>query len=309
MPLNKHYDIVILGVGPGGLQAAIHASRKKVSVLMLGKLSASSLYKAHIENYCCVKGIQLGKDLLKTGLNQALDSGAEYIEEDVVKTEVTNKGFMVETESRLKIDTHCIIMATGVSRKGLGIKKEKQFVGKGISYCVDCDANFYKDKDVAVTGNGSAAAYGALTLSKVANNVTLIAQKLDVSAGLKEDLAAAQVELLEGRKITALHGKDSLEKFELDNGQQIKVDGLFIEKGAKGAMELAAFLGVNLDPEHFTYIVTDKAQATNVPGIYACGDICGPPFQMAKAVGEGCIAGINAGSYVNRLKRHESSKE
>ncbi len=304
MSQKKHYDIVVLGVGPAGLQAAIHAVRKKTSVLLLGRLNKSSLYKAHIENYCCIEGVKTGKELLEAGLNQALSFGAEHIEEDVIRTEKQgNKSFLVETESHLEVECYSIIMATGISRKGLGLNKEKEFVGRGISYCVDCDANFYRDKVVAVVGNGSAAASGALTLSKVAKHVTLISKELDISAGLKEDLDAAQVEVLEGRKVKELIGDNELKAIKLDNDQTIELDGLFIEKGAKGTMELAAFLGVTLDPEHFTYIVTNKNQETNVEGIYACGDVCGPPFQMAKAVGEGCIAGMNAASYVNHLKR------
>ncbi len=307
MSKKKHYDIVILGVGPAGLQAAIHATRKKTSVLLLGRLNKSSLYKAHIENYCCIEGVKTGKELLEAGLKQATSFGAKHIEEDVIRTEKHNKKFLVETESHIEIECYSIIMATGISRKGLGLDREKEFVGRGVSYCVDCDANFYKDKVVAVVGDGSAAASGALTLSKLAKHVTLISKELDISAGLKEDLAAAQVEVLEGRKVKELIGDNELKAIKLDNDQKIDLDGLFIEKGAKGTMELAAFLGVTLDPEHFTYIITNKNQETNVEGIYACGDVCGPPFQMAKAVGEGCIAGMNAASYVNHLKR--KSKE
>ena len=88
----------------------------------------------------------------------------------------------------------------------------------------------------------------------------------------------------------------------MDNEQRLNVDGVFIETGAKGAVELAATLGVALDDEKFRYIVTDKQQQTNVTGIYAAGDICGPPWQMAKAVGEGCVAGLSAAKYAKKLR-------
>ena len=88
----------------------------------------------------------------------------------------------------------------------------------------------------------------------------------------------------------------------MDNEQKLNVDGVFIETGAKGAVELAATLGVALDDEKFRYIVTDKQQQTNVTGIYAAGDICGPPWQMAKAVGEGCVAGLSAAKYAKKLR-------
>ena len=87
-----------------------------------------------------------------------------------------------------------------------------------------------------------------------------------------------------------------------DDGQRLEIDGVFIETGAKGAVELAATLGVALDQEKFQYIVTDKQQQTNIPGIYAAGDICGPPWQVAKAVGEGCVAGLAAAKYAKKYR-------
>ncbi len=309
MSNNKYFDIIILGVGPAGIQAGIHASRKKVSVAALGKPEASSLYRGHIENYCCVSGVKTGEELLNEGLAQLENFGVEVIREDCIATAMSDNGFQVTIESGAVLDTRAIIIATGVSRKGLGLKGEKELVGRGVSYCVDCDANFYRDADVVVTGDGSAAAHGTHTLSKIAGKVTLITDKLDVSDALRQELSADNVTILEGKKIKKINGTDALESVTLDDGTVINCNGLFIEKGAKGAMELAAFLGVQLDPEKFTYIVVDREQATNVPGIYAAGDICGPPFQMAKAVGEGCVAGMSAGTYVKKLLRQEKKQD
>ena len=302
----NEYDVIILGCGPAGLQAAIHAARKRCSVLVLGRPEKSSLYKAHIENFCCVEGVKTGKELIETGIRQASGFGVEFLEEDAVKTAIREDGgFTVETESK-HLSCLALIMATGVSRKGLGLKGEKGLVGRGVSYCVDCDANFYKDATVAVFGNGSAAVHGALTLKDIASKVFLITTGLDISPQLKEGLEKSSVQVFEPRKIKELIADGSLKAIVLDDGTRLDVDGLFIELGAKGAMELAAFLGVELDPERFTHIVTDKNQATNVPGIFAAGDICGLPYQMAKAVGEGCIAGLSAGSYCQKLKREAS---
>ncbi len=300
------YDVVIIGCGPAGLQAAIHAARQRAKVMVLGRLEASSLFKAHIENYLCVPGVTLGEEMLKIGVEQAKTFGAEVIHEDAVSTSQDNDIFYVEAESGQRLSTYALIICTGVSRKGLGIPREKEFVGKGISYCVDCDANFYKGAKVAVVGDGSAAAHGALTLSKIASEVHLITKNLDVSKSLLDELKHSNVQIHEGRSIKELKGDNELKAIVLDNDQEISVDGLFIEKGAKGAMQLAAFLGVNLDPEKFTYIVTNKKQETNIEGIYAAGDICGPPLQMAKAVGEGCVAGYYAGRYALKKRRKEN---
>lgn len=302
------YDVIILGNGPAGLQASIHAARKKAKVLVLGRPESSSLYKAHIENYCCVAGVKTGEELLLTGIQQAKSFGAEFLPQDVVAvTSLQGNGYEVTIESGKAYSGYALIVSTGVKRQGLGLKKEKEFIGKGISYCVDCDANFYRDAVVAVIGDGSAAAHGAVTLSKVARKVTLITKDLKVSPELKSDLEKRNVIMAINSKIKELKGTDNLEAVVLSDDTELSLDGLFIEKGAKGAMELTAVLGVILDPEKFTYIVTDKDQATNIAGIYAAGDICGTPWQMAKAVGEGCIAGLSASSYALKRRRQEET--
>ncbi|MEF3168172.1 MAG: NAD(P)/FAD-dependent oxidoreductase [Deltaproteobacteria bacterium] len=298
------FDVIILGVGPAGLQAAIHAARKKARVLLLGRATASNLYRAHIENYAFVQGVKTGEELLATGRAQALGFGAEILEEDVIKTEQTPEGdFLVTTESGRVFNGITLLFATGVKRQGLGLAREKELVGRGVSYCVDCDANFYREATVVVTGDGSAAAHGALTLSKIASSVSLVSKDMDVSPALRKELAASKVALYQGRNIARILGAERVEGVMLDDGTELPADGLFIERGAKGAMELASFLGVALDPEKFTHILTDRSGATNIPGIYAAGDICGPPYQMAKAVGEGCVAGLAASTYALRRKK------
>ncbi len=298
------YDVIILGCGPAGLQAAIHSSRKRSKTLVLGRPSASNLWRAHIENYCCIEGVKSGEELISAGIRQAKRFGAQFLHEDVVATGQSGDLFTVTTESGKEFSSYALIMATGVSRKGLGLKGEKELVGKGISYCVDCDANFYRGGKVAVTGEGSAAAHGAVTLAKIASEVTLITKGLDVSETMKDELEKTNVRILEA-EVKGLEGEESMKAILLSDGTRLEVDCLFIEKGAKGAMELAAFLGVNLDPEKFTFILTDNDQATNIPGIFAAGDICGQPFQMAKAVGEGCVAGMSAATYASKKRRQD----
>jgi thioredoxin reductase (NADPH) len=302
------YDVIILGTGPAGLQAAIHAARKRAEVLLLGRPESSSLYKAHIENYCCLPGVSTGKELLLTGIQQAKNFGAKFLHEDVVTTSFINgNAYQVTTESGKIYSAYALIIATGVTRKGIGLKGEKELVGRGISYCVDCDANFYRDAVVAVVGDGSAAAHGAVTLSKIAREVTLITRDLHVNAALQAELLKEDVKILAtSSKIKEIKGTDKLDGILFSDGTELMLDGLFIEKGAKGAMQLAAFLGVLLDPEKFIHILTDEKQATNIPGVYAAGDICGPPYQMAKAVGEGCVAGLSAGSFALKRKREDT---
>jgi thioredoxin reductase (NADPH) len=299
---SKNYEIIILGTGPAGLQAAIHAARTKVSTLVMGREHKSSLYKAHVENYCCLTGFS-GEELLQGGIRQAKDSGAEFLHEDVIKIDPEEDNwFAVHTESGQVLKTRAIVLSMGIARHRLGASGEKEFLGKGVSYCVDCDANFYRNEKVAVIGNASAAVAGAMTLLFYAKEVHLITEALEVSERMDYQIRNSSVRVHDNRKVVEIVGSEGVEALVFDDGTRLDVTGVFIELGAKGAVELAATLGVMLDPEKMQYIVTDKQQQTNIPGIYAAGDICGPPWQMAKAVGEGCLAGLTAAKYVKKLR-------
>lgn len=299
--MKDRYEVGIIGTGPAGLQAAIHAARAKVSTLVLGRRQKSSLYRAHVENYCCLEKIS-GEELLKQGEGQAISSGAEFLDEDVLEITPQDGGFMIRTESEQKIYTRTLILAMGIHRKRLGVPGEKDLLGKGVSYCVDCDAGFYKGAHVAVVGSESAAVSGVLTLLFYADKVHLVAESLGVAERLAYQLENSSAEVHLGHKAVRIIGDSSVTGLELDDGTVLPVEGVFIETGAKGAVELAASLGVAMDSETLQYIETDKEQQTNVAGIYAAGDICGPPWQVAKAVGEGCVAGLSAAKYAKKFR-------
>ena len=297
-------EIIIIGAGPAGIQAAIHASRKKVKTIVLGRISQSSLDWAHVENYCCMQGVARGREMLLDGKKQAEGFGAVFLEEDITGIKNSGTAFELATESGVSITAKSIIFALGIKRNALNVKGEKEYYGKGVSYCVECDANFYRGRKVAVTGNGSAAASGAVLLTAYASEVALISDKLDVNQKLAQQLADCGVKLLNGNKISEILGNGSkVTGVRLSDAAELPLDGIFIELGAKGAMELAVQLGVQLEGAKFDYIKTDKKQRTNVPGIYAAGDICGAPFQVAKAIGEGCVAGINAAEYTRNSEK------
>jgi thioredoxin reductase (NADPH) len=298
------YDVVIIGAGPAGIQAAIHASRKKTRVLILGRIENSALYSAHIENYAFVSGITQGFDLLSIGLEQAKNFGAEVSPEDVLKIFQEETLFHLALESGRAITARTLIFCMGVSKKKLAVPGEKELAGHGVSYCVDCDANFYRNAIVTVTGDRSAAVDGALTLLDYAAKVYLVAEKLNVSKELLERLEASKVECIKS-SITQINGDRMVTSLLLANGDTLETEGIFIELGSKGALELATQVGVQLDTESFKYIATNRKQETNIAGIYAAGDIVGPPYQMAKAVGEGCVAGMEAATFSRKSKRIE----
>ncbi len=298
------YDVIILGSGPAGLQAAVHAARAKTRVVVLGRVQRSSLFKAHIENYCCMDDMVSGEDILEQGRRQAEKFGAEFMDVDVVGIDLLDDGTLsARLESGEALHAPAIILAMGVSRNRLNVPGEKELLGKGVSYCVECDGNFFRGEPVAVVGNESAAFSGALQLLLLAGDVHLVYQEARVDEHLKFHVESSAIERHEGTWVKSIAGQNEVERLELQSGEELNVKGVFIELGAKGALDLAANLGVMLDPESMRYISVNKKQETNVPGIYAAGDICGPPWQMAKAVGEGCVAGMEAAVYAKKHRR------
>lgn len=304
--MSDRKDVVIIGAGPAGIQAAIHAVRKKCDVVLLGRIERSALYTAHVENYACVEGVKTGEELLEAGLDQVRRFGATVMEDDVLKVHLQEDGFGLELESGVAMNTRSLIFANGTSRKKLKVPGEKRLFGRGVSYCVDCDANFYRNATVAVVGNASAAIDGALTLTGYASKVYLVNQELVASKELQDKLKESVVESVSGTWVTEIQGEDEVKSLLLENGEQIALDGVFIELGAKGAMELALELGIQLDMDTMSHIETNKKTETNVAGVYAAGDITGHPYQMAKAVGEGCVSGMEAANFAKKQKRQKA---
>ena len=256
-------DVAILGSGPGGLQAAVHAARKKVSVVVVGRMDKSNLYWAHVENFCCIFKVT-GEELLNVGRAQAEKFGAKFIDEDVLSI-TKEDGFNIKLESGDEIEAKTLIIATGISKNKLGLKGEKELIGKGVSYCVECDAGFFRNLPVAVTGNGSAAASGALTLLEYASEVHLVYDELDVNQALKDKVDASAIVQHPGAKIQTILGETEVTGIALSDGTEIPVTGLFIEMGAKGIMQLAMELGVGLD-DSMKYIVADQKAAHQYGG-------------------------------------------
>lgn len=298
------YDVAIVGTGPAGIQAAIHAARRKCKTILLGRIERSALHGAHVENYACIEGVVDGKKLLEIGMSQISRFGAEHAAEDVLEIGRNEDDlFTVELESRT-IASRTVILAMGTAKNKLGVPGEEEFAGRGVSYCVDCDANFFRGATVMVAGEHSAAIDGALTLLDYADKVYLTAKELSGSEGLLRRLRDSQVDVRTGCRVKEIRGDNSgVKEILLDSGESVKAEGIFIELGSKGALQVAAQLGIQMDMEQFKHIDVNRRQETNIPGIYAAGDITGPPYQMAKAVGEGCVAGLEAAAYAKRQRQ------
>ncbi|AIH03454.1 NAD(P)/FAD-dependent oxidoreductase [Thermodesulfobacterium commune] len=302
MTFNYDYEIAIIGIGPAGIQAGLHAGRRKHKVVLLGKLEESALWSAHIENYFGFSEKVDGKVLLEEGLKAVKKFGGELILEDVISIEPLELGFKLITEKEREITALSLILAMGVKRKKRVFQQEEKFVGKGVSYCADCDAWFYRGKKVLVIGDGSAAIHGAKTLKKFADKVYFYGLK-PISEESLSELRVVNIEVLE-KKPVEIMGDNEVKGVMFDDGTQLELDGIFIEIGAKGPIELLAPIGIELDPETFSYVKVDRKMQTNVQGVFACGDLTGPPLQLAKAVGEGCVAGLSASDYVKQVLKN-----
>ena len=287
----ENYDLIIIGAGPAGLTAAVYAARYKINFLIIGKMSGGLMGEAYeICNFPSYNRVN-GVELMKKMINHVNDLGVEIKSEEVLDIKKKGKEFEIKTNKEI-YPAKKIIIATGSERRKLGINREKELTGKGISYCATCDAPFYKDKVVGVAGGSDAALTAALLLSKFAKKVYIIYRKNKFFRGdniwIEEVKKNKKIESLFNSKITRLIGKDKFEEIEINGKVKLKVDGVFVEVGNIPNLELAKNIGVKIEKNQ---IVTDKQQRTNIKGIFAAGDITDNPLkQIVTACGEGATA-------------------
>ena len=286
-------DVTIIGMGPAGLQAAIHSSRKKAKTLVLGKMENSAIYPTELENYLGYRGGS-GKQLLSSGAEQARSFGASLLQEDVIGVEKTEGGFLLKLESGKEVKSKALVFAPGISRKKLNIPGEKEFFGKGVSYCATCDCNFYKEKPVAIIGEASEAASSAELMTHYASKVYWVAKELKANQNMV-DMALGAGAILVQAQPKSIRGEQKVTGLGLEDGTILEVNGVFIELGSRSSADLAMDVGVLPDPEG--HLKVDEECRTGVEGVFACGDITGKPWQLARAVGQGAVAGLNAASY------------
>ncbi len=286
-------DVVIIGSGPAGVQAAIHASRRKVSVLVAGKAAASAAAGTEMDNYFGTGRVS-GDALIAEGMRQAESTGAVFLGQNVISASRDGDSFRLGLEDGTEVNSRSVIIATGISRKKLGIPGEKELFGKGVSYCAVCDCNFYRGRRAVIVGNESEAAVSAEMMTGYASETSWVAWDVQANPALVAKAEAAGVRMY-GSKPKAILGEGKVESLELEDGTLIPTDGVFIELGARSSADLAMDLDVM--PEMDDTIKVDCDCATGVPGVYACGDVTGRPWQVAKAVGQGCVAGTNAAAY------------
>ena len=276
------YDVIIIGSGPAGISAGIYLKRAKKNVLIISK-GNSALEKAEkIDNYYGVLSVS-GKELYELGIKQAkaLDI---HIEDDEVTNISFENNFIVTTVNR-QFESKYVIIATGTNRKTPNIKGIKEFEGKGVSYCAICDAFFYRNKDVAVLGNGNYAIHEASHLKPIAKSVTILTNGKEIV----ENRSVQEFEI-DDTPIREFRGTNVIEEIEFDNNNTKKIDGVFIAIGTASSTDLAKKIGAVVKNNN---IVVDENMETTVKGMYACGDCTGGLLQVNKAVYEGAKAALS----------------
>lgn len=299
------YDVVILGGGPAGYTAALYAARGGLSTLVLEKMAAGGqmTQTVQIDNY---PGFDEGIDGYTLG--DKMRKGAERFGAQTRYTEITAarlSGDVKEITTRDGVFYgKTVIIATGADHRHLGIAGEEDLIGRGVGYCATCDGNFYRNKTVAVVGGGNSAAADALFLSRIVKKVILIHRRDSLRASKVYHEPLKKVENLEFRwnsQVTELLSDQVLTGVKLrdvHSGEEstLSVDGLFISIGRTPATELFRE-ELELDPSG--YIVADESTRTNIPGVFAAGDVRTTPLrQIVTATADGAVAATAAQEYL-----------
>ncbi|OGL79044.1 hypothetical protein A3E39_02245 [Candidatus Uhrbacteria bacterium RIFCSPHIGHO2_12_FULL_60_25] len=294
------YDAVIVGGGPAGLAAAVYLARHKLNFIMLtGDIGGQTLWSSDVENYLgfhLIDGVKLVGEF-KKHLEDYKDAFELHEGEPVTNVERADRGFRVTTEKG-SYDTKTVLIATGETHRRLNVPGEKELYGHGVTYCATCDAPLFSGKDVAVIGGGNSAMDAALFLEKYASHVTLMTVNKELAGDAvmkKKCETSAKISVIPNATVTAIKGTDQNKvtgvEYRLAEGTaQVKeTEGVFIEIGL---VPVSGFIRI-VEKNKWGEIVVDKKNATNVPGIWAAGDVTDvTEKQIAVAVGEGSKASL-----------------
>lgn len=286
------YDVIIIGMGIGGITAGIYGKRAGLNVLMFEKSAPGGMLQKidKIQNYPGFSEIS-GPDLALNLFNQVKKVGVPFKFEEVIDVEITEECKKVITKKGT-YEAKNIIVATGRTPKYLGLDNEKDYLGRGLSTCASCDGNFYKGEDVAVVGSGNSALQESLYLANIVNKVYLLHRGVNFKGddALVEKVRNTQnIEIVDGvniKKINEVEGK--IESVTLDNEKTINVKGVFIYIGYKPDTEMFKKLDItNINGD----IIVSENFETEIDGLYAIGDCAKKDvYQLVTAASDGCIA-------------------
>ena len=288
--MKNNYDIIIIGMGPAGVSAALYAHRAGADVLVIGQDNSALCKAEKIDNYYGVPKNTTGAQLFDMGIAQLADSNIDMQKEQVVSIEWFGD-FAVKTVEN-SYTAKSVVLATGTQRRTPKIEGLAEFEGRGVSYCAVCDGFFYRGKTVCVMGEGEYAAEEATYLKNLAEKVYILTN------GKQPQTVVDGVEYID-KKIAKISGEATVQSVTFDDGTAVEASGVFVAIGVAGAGDFARKLGVELNGN---VIVTDEKCATNIPGFYAAGDNLGGMLQIAKAVYQGAVAGGESAKFVRNQR-------
>lgn len=303
------YDLVIIGGGPAGLTAGIYASRARLNVLMLEKITPGGqiLVTDWIENYPGFPEGLTGAELVERMTKQAKQFGLTIESDEVLSLNLKQPVKEIGLTGRT-ITAKSIIIATGASPRKLGFQGEDTFYGRGISSCATCDAPFFRDKVVVAVGGGDTAVQESIFLTKFVKKVYLVHRRDQLRATkLLQERAFAndKIEFVWDSVVTGVGGLTNVDEVTVKNvrteeTRTINADGCFIWVGIQPNTE---FINGELELDESGFIKTDMNMETSVPGVFAAGDVRNTPLrQVATAVGDSAIAAVSAEHYIENSK-------
>ena len=303
------YDTIIIGGGVTGFSAAMYAGRLELKTLVISKIRGGTIILTNeIGNWPGIKmtdGITLAKDIEE----HALEYGVEVVDTEAIKVEKNRNHYVVHTNDGNKHETKTVIFATGTEWRKLNVPGENEFANRGVHYCALCDGYFYKDKVIAVVGGADSAVKEANLLTQWAKKVYIIYRGENVHPEppnlrkMEKFVEEGKIEVITNTNAVEIKGDKFVTKVLLDkkyNGsKEFPIEGLFVDIGHIPQSQLAKELGVEVDKKGD--IIVNKNSETNVPGVYAAGDVANGAFKQAiTGSAEGVLAAFSAYEYINK---------
>jgi|Deesub1362A_J573_1020465.scaffolds.fasta_scaffold00016_41 thioredoxin reductase (NADPH) len=302
------WDLIVVGGGPAGLSAGLYGVRAELETLVLesrqpgGQIATAGI----VENYPGFPEGIMGIKLAENFRLQAEKAGAQILPmQEVESVEIERNRFLVRSNSNSYF-ARAVIIATGLRHRKLGVQGEKEFTGRGVSYCFTCDGPFFRDKNVVVVGSGTSAVEAALYLGKLAKNVKMIMKAKNYAPREKIQYSRMKnsgIETIPLTEVIEIYGDELVRGIKirnLKNGElgEIETDGVFVEIGKTPNTDFLKNLPIKMDSAG--YVITNDRQETNIPGIFAAGDVTSASVkQLGVAVAQGTVAALQAYAYLN----------
>jgi len=302
-------EVIIIGSGPAGYTAAIYTARAGLKPLLIAssvEAGGELMKTTEVENFPGFPEGVMGPSLMANFQEQAEKFGTEVLLDDVVEVSLEGDVKVVKTGLGATYEAKTVILATGAAYRELGVPREKELSGFGVSWCATCDGFFFRDRTIAVVGGGDSAMEEANFLTRFASKVYLVHRRDSFKASkimAERALANPKIEVVWNNEVAELHGEGKLTGVTLRNTvdgttSKLDLDGLFVAIGNDPRVELVRGQ-VNLSSENFIQ-VDGRSSKTNIPGVFACGDVIDPSYRQAiTAAASGCVAALDAEHYLN----------